>query len=200
MNFKLSPMNARTHRSAGSAGRQTPGTRHDGSSSPQAPAAALRTRRARRVGLLAGAALVAVIGTGCFPTGPVETWVPDFNSDGAITTDEVDFEKSLIIHRTVSAIEQSRREVQAHPFLTCVRRSESDGGAYPHANGYGAQNPSSSASGAYQFIDSTWRTVSARAGHGGYSTAAQAPWFIQDAVALDLVNRGGGSAWNGTGC
>lgn len=195
-----SSVTARTQRSDGTSDRHTPETRHGDSSSPTAPAAAVRSRRSRRVGLLAGAALVAVIGTGCFPTGPVETWVPDFNRDGAITADEVNFEKALIVHRAVSAVEQSRREVQAHPFLTCVRHRESDSGAYPHANGYGAQNPSSSASGAYQFINSTWRTVSVLAGHGGYSTAAQAPWFIQDAVALDVVNRGGRSAWNGTGC
>ena len=199
MNF-ISSINARTHRSADSADRHTPETRHGDSSSPKAPAAALRSRRSRRVGLLAGAALVAVIGTGCFPTGPVETWVPDFNSDGAITTDEVDYQKSLIVQETVNAIEQSRREVQAHPFLTCVRHHESDRGAYPYTNGYGAQNPYSSASGAYQFINSTWRSASERAGHGGYSSAAQAPWYIQDAVALDVVNRGGKSAWNGTGC
>jgi len=90
--------------------------------------------------------------------------------------------------------------VQLHPFLTCVRHHESDNGAYPYANGYGAQNPRSSASGAYQFIDSTWRTVSARAGHPGFSSAAQAPWWVQDAVALYVVNNGGKSAWNGTGC
>ena len=97
-------------------------------------------------------------------------------------------------------IENARRSTQLHPFLTCVRHHESDRGGYPHINGYGAQNPYSSASGAYQFIDSTWRNVSARAGHGGYATAAHAPWYVQDAVALWLYNNGGRSAWNGTGC
>lgn len=87
-----------------------------------------------------------------------------------------------------------------HPFLTCVRHHESDRGAYPHANGYSAQNPYSSASGAYQFIDSTWRNVSGRAGHPGYSRAKYAPPWVQDAVALWLYNNGGRSAWNGTGC
>lgn len=97
-------------------------------------------------------------------------------------------------------IERARRATQLHPFLTCVRHHESDRGAYPHINGYGAQNPYSSASGAYQFIDSTWRNVSARAGYGGYPTAAHAPWWVQDAVALWLYNNGGKSAWTGTGC
>jgi len=141
-----------------------------------------------------------VIGTGCFPTGPVESWVADFNQDGTISANEVEFQKSIIIQEAVAAIEAGRRSTQNHPFLTCVRRHESDNGAYPYINGYGAKNPSSSASGAYQFINSTWRTASARAGHGGYGSAAQAPWWVQDAVAIDVVNSGGRSAWNGTGC
>lgn len=87
-----------------------------------------------------------------------------------------------------------------HPFLTCVRHHESDRGPWPHANGYRAENPYSSASGAYQFIDSTWRNVSARAGHPGWTHAAHAPEHIQDAVALWLYNNGGRSAWTGTGC
>lgn len=95
---------------------------------------------------------------------------------------------------------RSQQAPSLHPFLTCVRHHESDRGAYPHANGYRAQNPYSSASGAYQFIDSTWRNVSGRAGHGGYSRALHAPPHVQDAVALWLYSNGGKSAWNGTGC
>lgn len=87
-----------------------------------------------------------------------------------------------------------------HPFLVCVRRHESDRGSYPHARGYQAQNPRSTASGAYQFLDSTWRNVSPRAGYPGYAKARHAPVHVQDAVALYLVNNGGRSAWNGTGC
>lgn len=87
-----------------------------------------------------------------------------------------------------------------HPFLVCVRRHESDRGPYPHATGYTAQNPTSSASGAYQFIDSTWRNVSGRAGHGGYSRAKHAPPWVQDAVALWTFNNIGRSPWAGSGC
>ena len=168
-------------------------------SSPQAPARR-RTRRSRVLGGLAGAAILAVAATGCFPTGPVEEWVPDFNNDGRITQSEVDLHKQDIVNRVVAAIEDQRRATQRHPFLTCVRHHESDRGAYPHVNGYGAQNPRSSASGAYQFIDSTWRNVSARSGHGGYARASSAPWHVQDAVALWMYNNGGRSAWAGTGC
>lgn len=78
-------------------------------------------------------------------------------------------------------------------FLACVRRHESGGN-------YQAENPISTASGAYQFLDSTWRTMSARAGHSGWGHAADAPPWVQDAVAVYTVNSGWRSAWNGTGC
>lgn len=78
-------------------------------------------------------------------------------------------------------------------FLACVRRHESGGN-------YRAENPVSTASGAYQFLDSTWRTMSARAGHRGWGHAASAPPHVQDAVAQYTVNSGWSSAWNGTGC
>jgi hypothetical protein len=92
---------------------------------------------------------------------------------------------------------QERPVEQAHTppggFLACVRRHESGGD-------YTAKNPNSTASGAYQYLDSTWRTMSARAGHRGWSSARYAPPHIQDAVAIYTVNSGWRSAWNGTGC
>ena len=199
MNHTLSTDNARTATDQVPGARATTDHRPDGTSSPKAPTAR-RARRTRRLGVLAGAAMVAVLATGCFPTGPVETWVPDFDGDGRVTDAEVDRHKSDLIHQAIAQVEQHRRAVQRHGFLTCVRRHESDRGAYPHINGYGAQNPSSSASGAYQFLDSTWRNVSARSGHGGYARASHAPWYVQDAVALWMYNNGGRSAWAGTGC
>ena len=78
-------------------------------------------------------------------------------------------------------------------FLACVRRHESGGD-------YRAENPVSTASGAYQFLDSTWRTMSGRAGHPGWGHAAHAPAWVQDAVAVFTVQSGWASAWNGTGC
>lgn len=82
-----------------------------------------------------------------------------------------------------------------HPFLVCVRAHESD-----TAGGYQAQNPVSSASGAYQFIDSTWRNVSAQAGYPGYAKARHAPMHVQDSVALWTYHNVGRSPWAGTGC
>lgn len=89
-----------------------------------------------------------------------------------------------------------RRQIQGHPFLTCVRNHESaTSGLYSAINQQG-----SSASGAYQFLDSTWRVVAPQAGYSGYARAVHAPWYVQDAVALWLYNNGGKSAWAGTGC
>lgn len=182
------------------AGRRATRDRHvEDPGSSQAPTAR-RVRPSRRLAVLVGAVLIAAFATGCFPTGPVEAWVPDFDGDGKISNDEVEFQKALIINEAVAAVETQRRRVQNHPFLTCVRRHESDHGPAPYIGGYGAKNPRSSASGAYQFLDSTWRNVAPRAGHPGYSSARYAPWWVQDAVAMYVVNTGGKSAWRGTGC
>lgn len=167
--------------------RRATAPRPGDTSSPQAPAATRRNRH-RRVGLLAGALVALLFATGCNAI-PLAQWVPDFNHDGTISQDEVRWQQAVLANQ----LDAQRRAVQNHPFLTCVRNHESGGN-------YQAQNPSSSASGAYQFLDSTWRTVSSRAGPGGYSRAAYAPWYTQDAVALWMYQNGGRSAWNGTGC
>lgn len=52
-----------------------------------------------------------------------------------------------------------------------------------------AQNPSSTASGLFQFLDSTW------AGYGGYSRAMYAPQSVQEAKALLEYSTNGTSPW-----
>lgn len=69
----------------------------------------------------------------------------------------------------------------------CVMNRESGGNIR-------AQNPSSSASGKWQFLDSTWN------GYGGYSSAAQAPESVQDAKARELWAGGSGASHWGGGC
>ncbi len=63
---------------------------------------------------------------------------------------------------------------QIEPILATIRAIESGGN-------YTAQNSGSTASGAYQFLDSTW------ANYGGYPHAWQAPSTVQDAKALIQV-------------
>jgi hypothetical protein len=95
-----------------------------------------------------------------------------------------------------SRLYAQRVALQNHPFLVCVRAHES-----ATAGAYEAQNPVSTASGAYQFLDATWKVASVQAGFYGLPTAKSAEWWVQDAVAYDLaIRRGQKSHWNGTGC
>ena len=78
-------------------------------------------------------------------------------------------------------------------FLAAIRTHESGGD-------YTAANPSSTASGAYQFIDSTWRSESAPAGAAPYARAMDAPPAVQDAVATFMATNlynspAGNHAW-----
>lgn len=75
--------------------------------------------------------------------------------------------------------------------LEAIKQCESGGS-------YTAQNPTSTASGAYQFLTSTWRSLDASA---GYATAASAPASVQDAAALELYQQSGTTPWNASrGC
>lgn len=74
--------------------------------------------------------------------------------------------------------------------LATIRQRESGGN-------YGAQAKGSSASGAYQFIDSTWQSMTKKFGMGTeFTSAKQAPKEVQDAVAKayvqDILKRAGG--------
>lgn len=69
--------------------------------------------------------------------------------------------------------------------LEAIKQCESGGD-------YTAVNASSGASGAYQFLDSTWQSLSAAA---GYSTASSAPESVQDAAALELYAAQGSAPW-----
>src|SRR5262245_10900070 len=62
-----------------------------------------------------------------------------------------------------------------------VRRALATIRAIESGGNYRAQNPTSSASGAYQFLDSTWNR------YGGYSRAKDAPPNVQDEKAAAMV-------------
>jgi len=75
-----------------------------------------------------------------------------------------------------------------------VKAFESSGG------NYSARNPGSSASGAYQFTNSTWRRYAGPQIAGQYPTAADAPPAVQDAVFQTAVTRNGLGDWTCPGC
>ena len=87
-------------------------------------------------------------------------------------------------------------------FASCVINHESRDWPYDgHPRPYVAhRSDSGTASGAYQFIDSTWRDKSRAAGFPGYSRAMLAPPRVQDAVFAFVVAHGGAGHWNGTHC
>lgn len=85
----------------------------------------------------------------------------------------------------VGVISPSSLEPCGGDLPPCYVKARESGGDY------NAQNPSSSASGAWQFLDSTW------AGYGGYARAVHAPPDVQDARARDLWAGGAGcSHWS----
>lgn len=106
----------------------------------------------------------------------------------------------LVPAGAASAHNATPGNVQLHPFLVCVRRHESDRSVYPYTRGYRAKNPRSTASGAYQFLNSSWRVLSKRAGYPGWRRAMDAPPAVQDAVAYWTLTHYGKSPWRGTGC
>lgn len=104
---------------------------------------------------------------------------------------------AAVLVLTACQVDQIRHDIHHHPTLVCIRAHESD-----TSGGYGAQNPTSSASGAYQFIDSTWRHYARRAlvDTATYPRAITAPPHVQDTVAFLAVASGGIGHWRGSGC
>lgn len=72
--------------------------------------------------------------------------------------------------------------------MQCIRDHES--------GNYAESSHLSDGSGAYQYIPSTWREWSARAGYGGYAYAFEAPAAVQDAVTAFTLTHGGAHNWD----
>ena len=81
----------------------------------------------------------------------------------------------------------------------CVRQHES-------RHDYKAHNATSSAAGAYQFLDRTWQGNAKWTKYHGkyiakqYKAANHAPAYIQDLVFIHSINEGGVLNWKGTHC
>lgn len=71
----------------------------------------------------------------------------------------------------------------------CLGRTLESIAAAESGGDYGAQNRSSSASGKYQVLSSTW------GGYGGYSRARDAPPEVQEAQAHELYAAAGARPW-----
>jgi muramidase (phage lysozyme) len=63
-----------------------------------------------------------------------------------------------------------------------------------------AENPTSTASGAFQFVDGSWKAYSRSAGLSGYARASSAPPRVQAAVAAHVITDYGTYPWKGSGC
>lgn len=82
----------------------------------------------------------------------------------------------------------------------CIRKHESIRSGH-----YNAENPISTASGAYQYLDGTWVGNNKFTKVNGkrvpqYAHASSAPKWVQDAVFIHTIKHGGIKAWHGTHC
>ncbi len=81
----------------------------------------------------------------------------------------------------------------------CVRQHES-------RHDYKAHNATSSAAGAYQFLDGTWQGNAKWTRYRGvyvakqYRAANHAPAYVQDLVFMHSIEQGGVLNWTGTNC
>jgi len=96
---------------------------------------------------------------------------------------------------TTTTVKPAPQRPALPPYLICVRHRESRGD-------YAAYNPSSGASGAFQFMPVTWDNTARHAGRWDL-VGTQARWASpadQDLMALHLLAWIGPSPWAGPGC
>jgi len=91
---------------------------------------------------------------------------------------------------------------QESALLAEIRRRESSANYAALPPKPTSDNPHPTASGAYQFINSTWRDTSDATGVPQYATARQAPRWVQDVNALHLLRKYGANSsasWQASG-
>ena len=91
--------------------------------------------------------------------------------------------KKPVVHKVKKKTQKVSYKSHKAPggIAACIRKYESGGN-------YRAQNPSTSASGAYQFVDGTWHAVTGLSGH-----AKDYPPSVQDRAFYKLWNGGRGA-------
>jgi hypothetical protein len=108
---------------------------------------------------------------------------------------------TVTVTRTATPVSRSSQRPPVgsdEAFLRCVVHRESRGNPR-------AENPTSSASGLFQFLDGTWRAYARESGVGArYARASSAPPSVQWALARWVVEHKGRYPWKptvpGTGC
>lgn len=137
--------------------------------------------------------LLALLLTACAPP-PDPVWVvPDYPSPSPVELPVIGHGTNVPPSPTPSRASRSRLELPR--ILLLIRSCESGPRGYAtHGQAldadYSNVNPSSGASGAYQFLDSTWRYVTGLPGKArDYSRR------VQDAAALKLYRSEGTTPW-----
>jgi len=125
-----------------------------------------------------------------FGAGAVKTILPKGAGGTSGGAESLDSAKNAAALKKISDNTVPANASDVDKVLATIRTRESGGN-------YGAQAKGSSASGAYQFIDSTWQAQAKKAGIGTeFKSAKEAPKEIQDAVAKnyvqDILKQAGG--------